>query len=397
MHGGINKFKVKILTPLHIGSGVEHNNFWDLHAGGDNRLSIIDVDKLMEDNVENKAFIENFGHGSLILSEFLSKHKIKAENLPELYNLPSACPASKVTTLRAFIKTCGNPYIPGSSLKGAIRTAILGDYCYCPKNKEEEVNRLYDWADSDKEVMKRFFGADPNCDLLRALQVGDTHFEKDSLSVYEAEVLTLNLKNQLNKKYSNYCECLSRDSASSGELRIKTDEYLFTERANEFGHRNDDGRKLLGERFEEIMRKAAVYHLENEIKFYEKYPCGPIIQSLQGLRSEINSVVNNSNIYLNLGWGIGWRGTTGDIIPDDLLDGIRKENKLGKVFCPSCKKTKIKEAKYRRDKYFCPDCKEEFPKTDLILHEVFPKSRKVVRLSKNSLAPMGWIKLEPVK
>jgi len=93
-----------------------------------------------------------------------------------------------VRTIREQIKDCYHrPYIPGSSLKGAIRTALAWAML------KDGVIRLEKGVIGDnprnaaKELMKKLFGADPNHDLLRAMHV----FDPEPVSVGECMELSM--------------------------------------------------------------------------------------------------------------------------------------------------------------------------------------------------------------
>jgi len=81
----------------------------------------------------------------------------------------------KVGAVRSFIKDVhGRPYLPGSSLKGALRTAIL--WRIWRERREpirlSQLGRQREWAAQPLE--RRWLGSDPHHDLLRALRPGDT-------------------------------------------------------------------------------------------------------------------------------------------------------------------------------------------------------------------------------
>src|SRR5262249_19520957 len=66
------------------------------------------------------------------------------------------------------------PYIPGSSLKGALRT-VLAWHGFQQRKLIFDVDNLGgnpNWA--AQSIERKLFGADPNHDLLRALQVADS-------------------------------------------------------------------------------------------------------------------------------------------------------------------------------------------------------------------------------
>ncbi|MEO0087319.1 MAG: type III-A CRISPR-associated RAMP protein Csm5 [candidate division WOR-3 bacterium] len=123
------KIKLKTITPLHIGSGKEltpteyliENNYF--HRINMNSLfSDPEFQPLMENFItlaENQRYI-----GELVPADLLKKHI--------LYSLPITGEAQTYlkdnkTIVKEFIKSAGKVFIPGSSLKGSILSAIFWD------------------------------------------------------------------------------------------------------------------------------------------------------------------------------------------------------------------------------------------------------------------------------
>ena len=146
------ELKIKILTPVYIGSGYTVGKREYIHDKSKNLVSFLDLDKLFkgilenglyseyekyftadnksrEFNVELKQFLERAGIGEdkyskwITYSEYMGSDNLSLQNTHEI---------------QTFLKDGdGNPYIPGSSLKGAIRTIL--ESCYI-RNKYKEFN-----------------------------------------------------------------------------------------------------------------------------------------------------------------------------------------------------------------------------------------------------------------
>ena len=95
--------------------------------------------------------------------------------------------------LREQLKDLYNrPYLPGSSLKGALRTSLAW---YGWQARKLQPDRLMLDEKRAKFASRRYeqelFGRDPNHDLLRALQVSDSNpVGTDSLMLVNAKVIT---------------------------------------------------------------------------------------------------------------------------------------------------------------------------------------------------------------
>lgn len=147
------KMKLTTLSPVFIGSGGSSDLSCLQYVLTDNELKIVDEAKLMNFLIKTKLlddflkFVttnqynnigkkiagnlsnwinENFRNKTLdIYSRSYKLKRIVKRNLNEI---------------KAFIKDSdGNPYIPGSSIKGAIRTAIYADLIYSNVDNVEEL------------------------------------------------------------------------------------------------------------------------------------------------------------------------------------------------------------------------------------------------------------------
>jgi CRISPR-associated protein Csm5 len=141
----------------------------------------ITLSKLDEGNL--KAFIE---HDCKFLKHEIVASKVKISNSREIGN----------KLLKRFINSVGKPFVPGSSIKGAIRTAIF--YSYLKQNcrsiiseiqgilnskdlsLEKEVNKtkkeLDEWFDEIEKEMK----IDSIC---RSIKVRDSSFFQDDMEI----------------------------------------------------------------------------------------------------------------------------------------------------------------------------------------------------------------------
>jgi len=133
--------KGQILTPVHIGCGEEIEPFKYWVDEKKARFYRIDLDKLLFelDEKKKKEFYEIIDHGNIInLRNFISRilnerredytlFTAKVSNsFKKLYNKNINNPKNQLL-IDSFIREKNNwrAYLPGSSIKGAIRTAVL--------------------------------------------------------------------------------------------------------------------------------------------------------------------------------------------------------------------------------------------------------------------------------
>ncbi|MEN3001497.1 MAG: type III-A CRISPR-associated RAMP protein Csm5, partial [Armatimonadota bacterium] len=117
------RYLLETLSPLHIGSGQEYGVFDGVYADG--RWYLIDIEKVLErsredaSNLANAMMRPDFNWASWLHQRRILPEEVAARTITCRQN-----PARN--RIRACIRDpFGQPYIPGSTLKGAIRTAIL--------------------------------------------------------------------------------------------------------------------------------------------------------------------------------------------------------------------------------------------------------------------------------
>ena len=119
------KYQLQTVTPVHIGSGETLNHIDGCYANG--RWYRIDLDKVLaHPSTDLNALTSEMSQRDFRWERHLQQHNADLTEL-SAYTLP--CPQSpEEVEIREAIKSVGNrPYIPGSTLKGAIRTALLGE------------------------------------------------------------------------------------------------------------------------------------------------------------------------------------------------------------------------------------------------------------------------------
>lgn len=122
-----NDISVKILSPVHIGSGEECTPIEYLI---DSRFHRLNMNTLMEDR-EFKPLLEEFIK-TAPYQRYIGDFKVPHETLKRhiLYSLNIDDSASDYlnnhkTNIKTYIKSAGRSFIPGSSLKGSILSALF--------------------------------------------------------------------------------------------------------------------------------------------------------------------------------------------------------------------------------------------------------------------------------
>jgi CRISPR-associated protein Csm5 len=170
---------VELLSPLHVGTGTELLLNYDLvsHEG---RTFRVDEEALLE-----QALVTAEASGAAAMNQLLAGRPA-AELLSEADFDPYSPLFRYVMPGTPFTRTAGakvheqikdvydRPYLPGSSLKGALRT-IFAWGLYTAQKRKPDLARLKpgrSWASQPLE--RELFGRNPNYDWLRALHVEDS-------------------------------------------------------------------------------------------------------------------------------------------------------------------------------------------------------------------------------
>ena len=137
MNNFLEQYKVKVTTlaPVFIGSGASLTKKEYIYKPDENKVIVLNFGKMLSEIKTGKAarelrryFMNNSREG---LKEFLDGQdiRIKPEWIETEYSVKGAESVfanDKFKGISLYIKDAyGNPYIPGSSLKGALRTVLL--------------------------------------------------------------------------------------------------------------------------------------------------------------------------------------------------------------------------------------------------------------------------------
>lgn len=173
MHQEIKNYKVykmslTTLSPIFIGSGEELNK--SMYVYNNREIMIIDERKLIKELLLRKGLYESFLNecysGNLNLTNFLEKHLNGYKDMDiykyKIMSYSDVKTNSKFNNINTFIKSSnGKPYIPGSSIKGAIRTPIIANEIY--NNKEKYIklfkdrNTIINLEDLENKVLTDIF------------------------------------------------------------------------------------------------------------------------------------------------------------------------------------------------------------------------------------------------
>ncbi|QQG66595.1 type III-A CRISPR-associated RAMP protein Csm5 [Desulfobulbus oligotrophicus] len=371
------QLNVQLLTPVHIGCGKNYVQDIDYIKSGQ-KVSVFD---------QNKLFAEVAALGETAVNEFtaaveeqqvhsfLREKKINLNSIT-LYSFSWSTEnrlARMPRDIRRYIRDgLGRPLIPGSSLKGLFRSAILSRLN--EENKNREVKKLVEKIKVSSQSKKRsdlnpkyaadpvlhaLLGKDAKYNLMRSLTVSDCVLPSNAVQVDEAYVTSLETgaTRFKRKKWSMLIEQVRPGECAIGQISF--DRFLQEQAQGKavFNFQTTLNRDWLVQ----ALRQRTSRFLDAERKFlHDKNGDGvkQLQQFYNQLQRQIEQLKDNEAIA-QFAWGSGWQGMTGALLaPDDLTRDVR---------------TALQLAKHRLN----------FP---------FPKSR---RLSGGDEAakPIGWVKL----
>ena len=317
----MSRIKINTLTSVHIGSGVFLQNGSDFVVGKDadgyDIIGIISPKKILDLIGSEKSKISEWVAGiergkrtEEIVKRYAPKATIEDYCERIISNWSKVNPNE---TLKEYIHDgLGRPYIPGSSIKGAIRTAILSHVSQ-NVNAEFILNRPGRLTASSIE--KEVFGQDPNKDVFRFLQVGDALFSpKDEI----VAIKMVNINERTSQSYwdkskAQLIEALASENESHFYMKIDLSQY---EKARRAVHPMPNCMQSIPNLFKTINDHTGKL-IDTEISYWDGKVNEPnadrvedYLDKLHDIKEEVNDSKGTSCV-LRIGHGSGWRFITG--------------------------------------------------------------------------------------
>ena len=372
--GEIVKYQLKTITPVHIGTGEMLSQIDGFYDNG--RWHRIDIDAILAAIPESELNRLTIAMGQ---RDFQWGRYLPTNQPSASYILP--CPEDpRETEIREAMKNpFGRPMIPGSSIKGTIRTALLwdliGDDNQAAQNDlREQLQRRTNRSWVGQRIEQRVLGKDPNHDLMRAVQVSDTTpIPIKALEMGVAWTVTLNRDGELvqkregNREYKTFVEQIRAEQTL--DFSIKIDKSLFRPlEKRELGY-SDQQERVVCEELADVCNFVTKGLANSEAGFFEDYNLDEIVNFYDALLKRIDGLPDGEFV-LPIGWGTGYRTKTVTellTVGDDDLMNLREHYRLG-------------ESRSRRGDY----------------HPEFPKTRRVLYDRQRPKSPLGWVQITPV-
>ena len=362
--------EIKVISALHIGTGDELllNNDLVPHRGWTYRVNEnVFLDQfLARAEASGQAAVNRLLEGRPA-SELLSAADFDPHS--SLFRYVMAGQPSAHTTgskVREQIKDVyDGVYLPGSSLKGALRTVLAWGF-YASQNRLPDLGRLgrhRTWA--AQELERGIFGSDPNHDWLRAWHVEDSAACKPADSL---QVLSVRVYPTAAARGGGGLD-IDAETVKAGAVfhsALTVEEYGFEpEVAARLGWQ---GKRAWLEQLPGLARQHAEQRVSAELRYFKQpgRPAGAL-RFYEKLLQLCKTLTENEFV-LQLGWGTGWESKT---LGSGLL---RKDEQVFEKLLQEYRMTKER----RREP-----------------GDPFPKSRHLVLDPQGQpAAPLGWVKVK---
>jgi len=402
---------VEILTPLHIGTGNSLKYDYD-YLIENGKVLVVDQHSLLQQLMtqdfetlkESTATITKLSELKPILGTLEQGAAYQLAPFSKASSLP------KGIEIRAQIKDAFfRPYLPGSSIKGAIRTALLAEMIkekglvaikkFLPeevknekgkKDEERKKKASLPAKSAASKLVNYFFSGEhvppnkvPNFDFLRAFHISDALFETHHLGITDVRWLNIDSWGDSSKpKWKNMSSSRNDESskrnkpfkdwqqasgifaesllpATTGLLTWQVDEFLLNDKK---AQQVLNWPKLLDfstfERLRDLLNAHAKERLLEEKAFFDEYGVREASVQCQKLLQHLGE--ESEACYLQVGWGNGWRGMTGDWMDEAIEKDMRDLYQLGKAGV-----------------------------------KIFPKTRRLIVSQGSPCLPFGWIRIYP--
>lgn len=347
------------LTPVHIGSGTSYSPSEFLIT--DKKLHRVDINKLFTilDEKSREELITHLEDPFFQLGSFLKDKNVQISDI-KLYScdLRSGLP----NEVNEHIKTNGKAFIPGSTIKGSIRTAIL--YNLFEEKDVYKISKILElkyWKRT-REIQNLidgyFSGSDRSSSytsFMRFIQISDTNTIKEvsinAINVLEAEKSGWTWYKRRNRNVILFNETIDEKKEFNFEMKENYEPTIYKDLR--LGKKEEviDLNKIM-----ELIYNFSSDLIKHEMEFSKKYNIEFLSDFYRRLKSE-NSI---KSPVLRLGQGSGYLSTTIGL----------KLKKYPHIFEKVRKSTRGKSYPYE-----------------------FPKSRKIVVENGKPIHSLGWVKL----
>ncbi len=319
------KWQVEVVTPVHIGVAqqkylTEGIDFIIKHK----KIHVLDQRKLIE-----KLGIDRYTQ--LVISGGL---KNQISNDLKVLSIKTEDFAGFTRELRPTIKNTlsGKPYIPGTSIKGAIRSALV----HQASKDVQNFSPRYLFGRIEEDIMKFIKISDVELESTKFYNSKIYNLKEDSQGFYSVWKKNLG-GNEANSEafddinFTTGYECII--PSQKGILNIHFDFKRFEKNKqlnNVLIPRGlwDLFTESFEEKMSEILYSNGKEYCNKELQFFDSYVNADFTKVLKEDIEKVNDTLASNKASLRVGHGSGFHAMTGDwSCPDHLIDQIYKNDR----------------------------------------------------------------------
>lgn len=312
------KCTAETITPVHIGNDKEYgpSEYYKSKSSKGNQILVkTDINKVYSSLTEDQKdeFLQHLTDPTFKLEDYLNN--VLGKKPPAIKQYIVLLMAKNPQTIREHIKTVEKPYIPGSSIKGAIKTAILHNII-----TKGDLNKIKDmlyykngsysinfWK--SQNFSNEFFSnpryKDPKYSVMKFLQITDTQTTAFP-TVYP--IVTLKVGHAKNEWYKRNGKTVITYAETIG-VKKKLD-FEISSSHNPKVHRDlnvDDKAEYIEiGRIKEFMYNFSRDYIDNEISFAQKYR----LDFLENFYLDLEQKNELNSPLMRIGHGSGFLGIT---------------------------------------------------------------------------------------
>jgi len=358
----MSNIKIETLTAVHIGTGNILQKDCDFVckkvSGNDVEIGIINPTKILEliglENIDAwTVAIENGRDTVDFIRQYSPNSAFRDYTSRQIDSYLPCVPRQ----IKEFIRDGLNrPYIPGSSIKGAIRTAVLS---HIIESKDKSNIKIKDTKGRlTARIMENdLFGTDPQRDVFRCVQVGDALFDGYRTAAYNM----VNINERISLGYWDKSKQMATEVLPGGAEAIfkmkiveKKDLYI----PNELSSLSELMSTVNEHTIDLLDDEIKIWHAK-DIDSDSEEKVEDFISQLKDMKRIAEECREKHACVLRVGHGSGWRFITGawtECLGGEFMDVVDVAR----------------------------------PKNNLYRDYMFPKSR---RLEEDCCEPLGFVKL----
>jgi hypothetical protein len=319
--------ELEVLTPLSVGSGNENDWMCGVDFVQQNgKVYVIDMDRAASLGVDVNRLADAFvQRDERAIINLMGRHLEKAA--ARIFDSPVAT----TNAIKSFLRTqlMDRPVVPGSSLKGAIRSCLFNHF-HGPKKKDEDTS----------DINEKVFGTMEAGDVFtRFIHVGDIVMPTTRL--VNTKLFNLigsgddwrggwkqNLGNNVTRYqptgFNTLYECVEPGAKGIGaiDMAIQAFELLCTQQPRQaYLDKKKDVIKGRIHALFDIINTTTWNYLTKEKEFFETFG-GDRVDEIIDKIDELIGLIPKDNSYcvMKMSAGVGFHSITGDWLYDDYCD-----------------------------------------------------------------------------